>query len=110
MIFRVVPALLIICVTTLNCVLNKCTTKQTCVEINRCRELCAKIEQIGSTSRLPEDEKVNFKKSICGFRKDDPMVCCGAASDSPVCGVSTSSSTCGRIKVKEKCFSNDEEI
>ena len=100
--------LLILCVTTLNCVLNKCTTKQTCVEINRCRERCAKIEHIGSPSRLPEDEKVNFKKSICGFQKDDPMVCCEAASDSPVCGISTSA--CGRITVKAKCFSHDEDI
>ena len=109
MIFLLVPVVLILCANTVGCVPNKCTTEQTCVEINRCGELCAKIEQIGSVSRLPEDEKANFRKSICGFLKDNPMVCCKAASDSPVCGINTSSGsnpwekvspTCGRIKVK----------
>ena len=99
--FRLVPVFLILCATAVSCFPNKCTTEQTCVEINRCGERCAKIEQIGSVSRLPEDEKANLKKSICGFEKEDPMVCCKAPSDSPVCGIGSGSNfpTCGRVKV-----------
>ena len=115
MIFRLGLVVLILCAATVSCGLNKCTTEQTCVEINRCRERCAKIEQIGSVSQLPHDEKVNFKKSICGFQNEDPMVCCEAPSDSPVCGIGTSGISgsgistssgskvfpaCGSIKVK----------
>ena len=115
MIFRLVLVVLISCATTtVNCVLNKCTTKQTCVEINKCQERCAKIEMIGSASRLPENEKADFKKSICGFQQKDPMVCCEAPSESPVCGIITGSNsnpkppekgfpTCGRIKVNAYC-------
>ena len=107
--FRLLPVLLIFFVTTVDCALNKCTTEQTCVEINRCHERCAKIEQVGGTSRLPEDEKADFKKSICGFQKDDPMVCCKAPSDSPLCGIRSGLNpkprgkvfaACGRIQVK----------
>ena len=115
MIFCLVPVVLILsATTTVICALNKCNPEQTCVEINKCHERCAKIEAIGSASRLPENEKADFKKSICRFQKDDPLVCCEASSESPVCGIITASNsnpkppekvfpTCGRIKVNAYC-------
>lgn len=116
MISRLAPVVFILCAITVNWAVNKCTPEQTCVEINKCHERCAKIEMIGSASRLPVNEKADFKKSICGFQKDDPMVCCEAPSESPVCGIITSSTsrskprekffpTCGRIKVNENLTS-----
>ena len=105
MILHLVSVVLLLCVTPLLCVLNKCTKDQTCVEINKCREWCARIENAGSVSELSENEKVGFRKSFCGFRKNDLMVCCEAQSESPVCGLTKSnpkntlSHSCGKIKV-----------
>ena len=91
-----------------HCVVNKCTNEQTCVEVNKCREWCTKIEDM-SVSGLPDEERAGFKKSICGFKKADVMICCEAPSESLVCGIIISGSSakprkklsraCGRIKV-----------
>ena len=102
MTFHLFSVVLLLCATPLNCAVNKCTNEQTCVEINKCREWCARIEDIGSVSNLSEDEKAQFRKSICGFRKDDVLICCEAQSESPVCdirGKNALDHSCGKIKV-----------
>ena len=102
MTFHLFSVVLLLCATPLNCAVNKCTNEQTCVEINKCREWCARIEDIGSVSNLSEDEKAQFRKSICGFRKDDVLICCEAQSESPVCDIrkkNTLDHSCGKIKV-----------
>ena len=96
-------ALLLFGATPLHCVLNKCTNDQTCVEINKCGEWCARIEHAGSVSQLSENEKAQFRKSFCGFKKNELMVCCEGQSESLVCGITkpidTLAHSCGKIKV-----------
>ena len=108
MISPFVPVLMFLSLSRVHCVVNKCTNEQTCVEVNKCREWCTKIEDM-SVSGLPDEERAGFKKSICGFKKADVMICCEAPSESLVCGIIISGSSakprkklsraCGRIKV-----------
>ena len=106
MTFHLFSVVLLLCATLLHCALNKCTNEQTCVSINKCPEWCARIEDIGGVSNLSENEKAQFRKSICGFKKDDIMLCCEAHSESPECSIrrkpkpkNTLVHSCGKIKV-----------
>ena len=106
MTFHLSGVVLLLCATPLHCVVNKCTNNQTCVEINRCPEWCVRIEDIGSVSNLSENEKAQFRKSICGFKKGELLICCEAQSESPVCGIRRKPKprnkldhSCGKIKV-----------
>ena len=84
-------------------VVQECDQGQECVDLNKCRDWCTRIEGMGGgISSLPLKVHKQFNKIICGYVGHAPKICCqeNQTSRTDVCPIRKGSdpvSKCGIV-------------